>query len=111
MKKKIIIIVAVICTLFVSGCSCVNSNGVVNSDTAEQSDVIQSDFTKIDGYDHLYYHKDTKVVYWIGGSYNMNVIGDDFTTSYMTAYYAPNGMPYLYDEQMHVLVEVGVQLH
>lgn len=27
----------------------------------------------------------------------VNVGGDDYTTSYMVAYFAPNGKPYIYD--------------
>jgi hypothetical protein len=45
----------------------------------------------------LYYAKNTKIVYWIGGSYTINVIGDDYTTSYMTVWYAENGLPYRYN--------------
>ncbi|MBR6965091.1 hypothetical protein IKH83_02135 [Candidatus Saccharibacteria bacterium] len=74
------------------------------SDTAESNEKIQTDFEKIDGYENLYYAKQTKIVYWVGGSYTVNIIGDDYTTSYMTPWYAPNGKPYLYDTTKKELV-------
>lgn len=90
MKK----LLTVICMcLLLTGCS-VAYDG---TDTAMQDDKINSDFELIDGYDNLYYCKDTKIVYWIGGSYQFNTLGNDYTTSYMTVYYAPNGLPYIYD--------------
>ena len=93
MKKilYIIILLLLICNLI--GCS----SAYDGTDTAMQDDKINSDFELIEGYDNLYYCKDTKIVYWIGGSYQLNAIGDDYTTSYMTVYYAPNGLPYIYD--------------
>lgn len=82
MKKLIIMLLA---RLTMTGCATVH----VGTDTA-----IKTDFTHIEG--NLYYCNDTKIVYWIGGSYYVNVVGNDYTTSYMTAYFAPNGLPYRY---------------
>ena len=104
MKK--LIALSILSVTLLCGCTPVASNGFFGSDTAEQSEVINSDFTKIKGEKHLYYNNDTKVVYWIGGSYQLNVAGEDFTTSYISAYYAPNGLPYMYDTNTKELVEI-----
>lgn len=91
--KKLPIILSVLAIVLLTGCS----SAYDGTDTAMQDDKINSDFELIDGYDNLYYCKDTKIVYWIGGSYQVNTLGNDYTTSYMTVYYAPNGLPYIYD--------------
>lgn len=67
-------------------------------DTAKKDIKVTSDFIQIPHQENLYYHKDTKIVYWIGGSYMTNLMGDDYTTSYMTPFYAANGKPYIYAE-------------
>ena len=84
MKRIAIIIIALL--LVCSGCAAIQYN--VN--TAQQDVRIQSEFTRIDGYENLYYSKTTLIVYWISGSANFN-------TSYITVYYAKNGMPYKYN--------------
>ena len=89
-----------ILALMMTGCNFSAASGFIGpSDTAMQDSKIQRDFARIPGEENLYYCIDTKVVYWIGGSYTENVIGADYTTSYMTAYYAPNGLPYIYNSE------------
>lgn len=106
MDKKLLIVIIFLLSVLCTGCNgC--SGAYVGSDTASKDDKIEEDFKQIKGFDNLYYCKDTKVVYWIGGSYTVNVIGDDYTTSYMTVYYAPNGFPYLYDEDEHKIYELN----
>ena len=95
--KKSIIAIIVFFILCVSLTACHAS--FEGTDTALKDDKIKADFTHIEGEENLYYNNDTHIVYWIGGSYSVNTIGDDYTTSYMTAFYAPNGMPYIYDEE------------
>ena len=87
MKKLVIMLLS---CLTMTGCA----TAYVGTDTAMQDHKIKADFTHIEG--NLYYCNDTKIVYWIGGSYSVNVVGTDYTTSYMTAYFAPNGLPYRY---------------
>lgn len=100
MIKKLIIILCIFNILIcLSGCSAAWEG----SDTAQQDHKISTDFEQIDGYENLYYCKDTDIVYWIGGSYQVNVIGEDYTTSYMTVYYAPNGLPYRYNKRLGLL--------
>lgn len=50
----------------------------------------------------LYYDVQTKVVYIMFGHTNGGYRG----YGYMSAYYAPNGLPYLYDVNSQTLVEV-----
>lgn len=103
MKKLTFIVMVVVLVVMMTGCS----SSWDGSDTATKDNKISADFTQIPGKENLYYCNDTKVVYWIGGSYMTNLVGDDYTTSYMTVYYASNGFPYLYDEETKKLVEVN----
>lgn len=89
-------------TIYLTGCS----SAWEGSDTAQQDKKINEDFIQIDGYNNLYYCKDTDIVYWIGGSYQVNVIGEDYTTSYMTVYYAPNGLPYKFNKRLGLIEEI-----
>lgn len=102
MIKRILLLVVIV--LLCCGCS----SAYDCSDTAQQDSKVNSDFIHIENYnsENLYYCKQTKIVYWIGGSYSVNVLGDDYTTSYMTAFYAPNGLPYRYDVVNNKLVEI-----
>ena len=101
--RKIVLILDI---LFVLLCGCSCSCSYDGSDTASKDTKIGADFTQIDGEDNLYYCNRTKIVYWIGGSYMVNNMGDDYTTSYMTAYYSPNGKLYTYDVAHKQLVEI-----
>ena len=101
--KRFLIVVDLIFILL-CGCSC--SCSYDGSDTAQKDLKISADFVQIDGQDNLYYCKRTRIVYWIGGSYMVNTMGDDYTTSYMTAYYAPNGLPYKYNVENKKLEEL-----
>ena len=91
--KKIFFI---ICFLIISMCSGCNM-AWDGSDTASADMKIGSDFTLVSGESNLYYANDTKIVYWIGGSYMLNGLGDDYTTSYITVWYSPNGKLYRYE--------------
>ncbi len=51
--------------------------------------------------DDLYYDVQTKVVYMMFGQENVYQ-----GYGYMSAYYAPNGLPYLYDANNQALVEI-----
>lgn len=56
----------------------------------------------IAGADDLYYDRSTMVVYFVFNEY-MGYQG----YGYMSAYYAPNGLPYLYDPLNQELVEIS----
>jgi hypothetical protein len=100
MKK--LILISLLLVIICSGCSA----DYFGSDTASHNTKIVADFERIEGYENLYFCKETKIVYWIGGNYNINVIGDDYTTSYMTVYYAPNGFPYKWNISQKRLEEI-----
>ena len=109
MKSNIKFVLAIVSAIvlmgfemFLSGCSGVQ-NVWFGDDTAENNPKIVADFEKIPGEEGLYYAKDTKIVYWIGGSYTNNFLG---ATSYITPWYAPNGKPYLYDSETEQLVAI-----
>ena len=96
-----------IMAILLTGCNISTSYGIDGiSDTASQDNKVTSDFTSIPGEPNLYYNNATKIVYWIGGSYSVNLVGEDYTTSYMTAYYAPNGLPYIYNTDTGKLEEI-----
>ena len=99
-------IVMILTALLLTGCNVSASSGIVGTDTAHKDKKIKADFVQIDGESNLYYNVDTHVVYWIGGSYKMNMLGDDYTTSYMTAYFAPNGKPYVYNVELQQMEEI-----
>ena len=102
--RKLLIILDLLIVLFCNGCSC----SYDGSDTAQKDLKINADFVHIENNvsENLYYHKTTKIVYWVGGSYMVNTMGHDYTTSYMTAFYAPNGLPYKYDVATNSLYEI-----
>lgn len=56
----------------------------------------------IPGANDLYYDSQTKVVYFVFNE-PMGYVG----YGYMSAYYAPNGLPYLYDPFKQELVEIS----
>lgn len=58
-------------------------------------------FVEVTGRRNLYYDPDTKIVYVM-----FNETGGYQGYGYMSPYYAPNGMPYLYDAKNQVLYEI-----
>lgn len=57
----------------------------------------------IPGASDLYYDSQTKVVYFVFNECSHGQYG----YGYMSAYYAPNGLPYLYDPFNQELVEIS----
>ena len=55
----------------------------------------------VQGFNDLYYDSQTKIVYFVFNE-SMGYSG----YGYMSAYYAPNGLPYLYDPFNQELVEI-----
>lgn len=55
----------------------------------------------VQGFSDLYYDSQTKIVYFVFNE-SMGYSG----YGYMSAYYAPNGLPYLYDPFNQELVEI-----
>lgn len=93
MKKKIIILMF-FAVLIMSLTACV-SNGSKGYES-------NTGLVAIPGANDLYYDSQTKVVYFVFNE-SMGYTG----YGYMSAYYAPNGLPYLYDPFKRELVEIS----
>ena len=97
MKKKyavvITLVIIVICTLILlTSCT---TKGSKNYEA-------NAGLIAIPGYDNLYYDNQSKVVYFI-----FNESNGYQGYGYMSAYYAPNGLPYRYDPFKQKLVEIS----
>ncbi len=93
MKKKFIFMV-LFAVLLLGLSSCV-SEGAKNYES-------HAGLVAISGSDNLYYDTQTKVVYIV-----FNECTGYAGYGYMSAYYAPNGLPYLYDTFNCELVEIS----
>lgn len=93
MKKIIAALLALL--LCVSLAACGTSEGSKNYPA-------RTGFTEVVGKKNLYYDPDTKVVYII---FNEST-GGHHGYGYMSPYYAPNGLPYLYDANSQTLYEI-----
>lgn len=91
MKKFLIIIFATALFVCVAGCTYKNNNNYK----------LTANLESVSGRDDLYYDIKTKVVYIIFDRH-----GGHRGYGYMSAYYAPNGLPYLYDANNHELIEI-----
>lgn len=90
MKKKLIAFVLALCLTFILiGCG---------NQENEYSVIISLTHTK---YKNIYYDERTKIVYFM-----LNQSSGYHGYGYMSAYYAPNGLPYLYDAESGELVEI-----
>lgn len=93
MKKIIIALLALL--LCVSLAACGTYEGSKNYPG-------RTGFVEIIGKRNLYYDPDTKIVYIIFNESSSGYHG----YGYMSPYYAPNGLPYLYDANSQVLFEI-----
>ena len=92
--KKIIVALLVL-LLCVSLTACGTSDGVKDYPA-------RTGFVEIVGKKNLYYDPNTKIVYII-----FNEASSGYHRyGYMSPYYAPNGLPYLYDANSQTLYEI-----
>lgn len=94
MKKFGLFLIAVF--MIVLMCGCIDKTNAGSKDYDQHTNMIQINLRQ-----NLYYDTDTNIVYivfneWIG--YN--------GYGYMSPYYAPNGLPYLYDVETNYLIEI-----
>ena len=94
MKKKIIAILLSL-TMLISLFGCAASKGSKNY-------TAHTGLIKIVGQDNLYYDPQTRIVYII-----FNEAMGNCGYGYMSAYYASNGLPYQYDTNNNILIEIG----
>lgn len=91
MKKKLTAFVLALCLVLVLvGCY----PGMKNYE-------MTTNLIGVDGKQNLYYDPSTYIVYFI-----FNESTGDKGYGYMSPYYAPNGLPYLYDVESGELVEI-----
>ena len=93
MKKKFLIM-ALLLVLLMSLAACVSKG--------EKGCESNTGLVAVPGISNLYYDSQTKVVYF-AFSERSGYQG----YGYMSVYYAPNGLPYLYDPFSQELVEIG----
>lgn len=101
MKKLLIIILACMIVLSLFGCggdTQVNVNAE-NRDELSGSKFGESAMVKIGG--GLYYDSTTRIVYWWNGS-----LDNSYGAVTPAPYYAPNGLPYLYDPVTNTFIEI-----
>lgn len=91
MKRFVAICLAVLLCLNLVACTAAGSKGYES----------RTSLGKVDGRDNLYYDMGTKIVYFI-----FNEFSGYQGYGYMSPYYAPNGLPYLYDENSQTLIEI-----
>lgn len=99
MKYKIIIVIlALFLCLAFQGCSMEAEPQEPNADLTK----IESRLIPIENNKHLYYDQNTKIVYII---FSMHAYSVGY--GYMSVYYASNGLPYLYDVENKILIEIN----
>ena len=92
MKKKLFIMVILVVMLMgLAACASKGTKGYESN----------TGLVAIPGINDLYYDSQTKVVYFV-----FNECSGYQGYGYMSAYYAPNGFPYLYDPFKQELVEI-----
>ncbi len=105
---ELIILVAVVvvaATTFVVCTSNDRNVQALDDSRADTTSIMEedTDFAAVPGYDDLYYSKTTGVVYVVIRNNDSN---RHSTFGMMSAYYAPNGLPYRYDRQTGSLMEI-----
>lgn len=100
MKKKLIALVLALCLVLVLiGCKIDGTTSSIRIGSKGYES--HTSLRQIEEQEHLYYDKKTKVVYIIFCEKTYQV-----GYGYMSPYYAPNGLPYLYDVENGELVEI-----
>lgn len=96
MKKFCVLMLALICCISLYSCS--ERSKVGDRNYEELAELIQ-----VDDHSNLYYDSNTKIVYIIFSEKDWPAYRG---YGYMSPYYAPNGLPYMYDVNSHILIEI-----
>lgn len=109
MKKIIAMVMAIAICLSLVGCMSLEERDTEVKDHTRINFERATEFVAVPQHDDLYYSQDTRVVYIIvqakaGGGYSATSAG------FMSPYYAPNGLPYLYDIDRQKLVEIKTNI-
>lgn len=96
MKKQVsVLMLTLILLIALVGCTYKGSKSYTNRTNGRLIPTIMSD---------LYYDPNTKIVYIL---FNENSLNIEAGYGYMSAYYAPNGLPYIYNAQTNELEEIA----
>lgn len=98
MKKLLALTLALL--LVISLCACGGGEYTVTTNDAEYDGLLS-----VPGRDCLYYDPATKIVYYITTA-KAGLAQTSSGYGFMSPYYAPNGLPYLYNAETNSLVEI-----
>ena len=94
MKKIFILLLSLMLIFSFAGCGPTVVEGSKNYEN-------HTSLISIPSQENLYYDFNTKIVYII-----FNELSGNLGYGYMSAYYAPNGLPYIYDTETNTLIEI-----
>ena len=94
MKKIVAVLLAILMCASLAACS--------STYEGDKDYPTRTGFVEIIGKRNLYYDPDTKIIYIIFNESSGGYRG----YGYMSPYYAPNGLPYLYDANSQTLYEI-----
>lgn len=94
--KKFVLVVLILIALITCFSGCKNISLEVSKNYEKHSTL-----KKLPYNENLYYDSDTKIVYFL-----FNEWAGNSGYGYMSAYYAPNGLPYIYDTVSNSLIEI-----
>lgn len=92
-KRASVLMITLILLIALAGCTYEGSKDYTNRTTGRLIQTTMSD---------LYYDANTKIVYIM-----FNECAGYSGYGYMSAYYAPNGLPYIYNAQTNELEEIA----
>lgn len=99
-KRLFTILAACVLTFSLMGCGTTLNVNVENSSELNNTTLGTNSLISIGN--GLYYDSTTRIVYWWNGT--MSTIANFATTP--TAYYAPNGLPYRYNQETNTFEEI-----
>ena len=102
MKKVLSVLICCFIMVSMVACSVESKVVTVNVENDESlSGKVFGETAMIKIGNGLYYDSTTRIVYWWNGNY-----GSDWATT-PTPYYAPNGLPYLYNPETNTFEDNG----
>lgn len=102
MKKVLSIILCCIIIFSLIGCGATKPAMVVNVENKDELSGValgKDALIEIDNY--LWYDSTTRIVYWWNGAFRAT------TATTPSPYYAPNGLPYLYNPKTNTFEEIN----
>lgn len=97
-KVASIVVILLICMILIA---CLVASILENVEESKQT--LNFEFEQVVGKDNLYFDPNTGIVYIIFSKHSWSGYRG---YGYMSPYYAPNGKPFLYDPNDHILIEI-----